>query len=73
MREYEDYKAIQERIGTIIRGERSALGWSQSDLAARAGIDELTLRTYEKGGAMKVKSLVHIANALGLTFLELVD
>jgi transcriptional regulator with XRE-family HTH domain len=56
----------------VIRERRAALGMSQADLAAAAGVDTRQIRRYEAGQQQPVLSVaVAIANALGISVGEL--
>lgn len=57
-------------IAHTVRGARNERGWSQSDLAARAGVSRPTVARIESGVNVSTATLVKVANALGLT-LEL--
>lgn len=69
---YEKTEEVTGRIGSVIRNRRRGLGLSQAQLADRAGLHVNTVGAYERGEGQRVEGLVLIANALGLTFLELV-
>lgn len=63
-------------FGAAVRAERNARGWSQADLAARAGVGrpwlselETGKRTAELGRALSVLSALGVA----LTFVPVVD
>lgn len=54
-----------------IRAERAAKGWTQDDLAKRAGIGAKTLLRIENGQTVgNVSQVADICQALGLTFVE---
>ncbi len=49
-----------------IRAARQALGWTQNDLADRAGISARTIHAIEKGRPCRQATKRHILNALGV-------
>ncbi len=49
-----------------IRAARQALGWTQNELAARAGISARTIHAIEKGRPCRQATKRHILNALGV-------
>ena len=49
-----------------IRAARQALGWTQNDLAARAGVSTRTIHAIEKGRPCRQATKRHILNALGV-------
>ena len=57
--------------GERVRSLREQRGWTQDGLAARAVIDVQTLRRIERGGRVRRRSLLRVAQALGLTIEEL--
>lgn len=52
-------------IGQRARARRLERGWSQSELAARAGIALPTLKVFEQGGQVSLQRLVLVVTALG--------
>ena len=55
-------------FGQWLQIEREKRGWSQSNLARRAGKDRAVINKIESGGAMPaVKTYIAIANALDLS------
>lgn len=57
---------IERELGSRIRRQRLAQGLRQSELAARAGISELTLRNLERKGQGSLESFVKLVMTLGL-------
>src|SRR5215472_11804869 len=56
----------------IIRQRRSELGMSQSDLAAKVGVDKRQIRRYESGETQPTLPIAKaIARALGISIDEL--
>jgi len=56
----------------IIRQRRTELGMSQSDLAAKVGVDRRQIRRYESGEAQPTLPIAKaVAHALGITVDEL--
>ena len=49
-----------------IRAARQALGWTQNDLAKRAGVSARTIHAVEKGRPCRQATKRHILNALGV-------
>ena len=49
-----------------IRAARQALGWTQTDLADRAGVSTRTIHAIEKGRPCRQATKRHILNALGV-------
>jgi transcriptional regulator with XRE-family HTH domain len=49
-----------------IRAARQALGWTQNELAARAGISARTIHAIEKGRPCRQATKRRIMNALGV-------
>ena len=49
-----------------IRAARQALGWTQTDLANRAGVSTRTIHAIEKGRPCRQATKRHILNALGV-------
>jgi len=49
-----------------IRAARQALGWTQADLATRAGISARTIHAVEKGRACRQATKRRILSALGV-------
>jgi DNA-binding XRE family transcriptional regulator len=49
-----------------IRAARQALGWTQNDLASRAGVSTRTIHAIEKGRPCRQATKRHILNALGV-------
>lgn len=60
-------------IGQIIRRARLDLGWSQTELARRAGIAQQTVSAIEAGEQKKMRSLPDVARALGRSTDDLLD
>ena len=49
-----------------IRAARQALGWTQNELAFKAGISARTIHAIEKGRPCRQATKRHILNALGV-------
>lgn len=56
-----------EGFGRQIREARNARGWSQDELAARAGVSRPSVARIERGDDVSTATLVKVARALGLT------
>lgn len=54
-------------IAIRCKGEREARGWSQSDLADRAGVSQGTIGNLESGLRKRPREIVSIATALGVS------
>lgn len=57
--------------GEKLRSLRESLGWSQLELAIRAGVSERTVRNAEKGQPLRHVFLGYLAKALGLPLAEI--
>lgn len=55
-------------FGKIIRDARTTKGWSQDELAERAGLSRPTIARAERGDDISTATLAKIAPVLGLTF-----
>lgn len=55
-------------FGKIIRDARTAKGWSQDELADRAGLSRPTIARAERGDDISTATLAKIAPVLGLKF-----
>jgi len=69
-----DVPSLAEVVSKRVRSLRERMGWSQSELARRAGIGVSTLSDIESGrSAPRLETVVALANALGVpleTFLR---
>lgn len=66
-------QTLSSRIGFCIRKQRLALGLSQVEFAERCGFYQTYLSRVERGQANPtINALEVVANALGLTFFELI-
>ena len=52
-----------------IRAARQALGWTQNELAFKAGISARTIHAIEKGRPCRQATKRHILNALGVPWV----
>ena len=52
----------------VIREARTSRGWSQDELARRAGLSRPTIARVERGDDVHTGTIAAIAEALGLTF-----
>lgn len=57
-------------FGVAIRQARKKLGWSQEQLAQKAGVSRPTVARVETGNDVTTTTIIKLARALGLT-LEL--
>jgi transcriptional regulator with XRE-family HTH domain len=57
---------ICNELGQRLRSRRLALGWSQDDLARRAGLSAGSVKNLEGRGQSSLDSFVRIVTALGL-------
>ena len=65
---------ISKRVGLLVRAHRKALGWSQEELAHRAGLHRTFVSSIERGTKnATIASLHNVAKAMGLTVSELLD
>lgn len=61
-----------EALGMQIVLQRERLGWTQAELAKRAGLHRYNLGTYERGTvSMKAVTLRRIADVLGCSMDDL--
>ncbi|MFC8596819.1 helix-turn-helix domain-containing protein [Isoptericola sp. NPDC057191] len=60
--------AQMAEIARRIRAARTACGWSQIELAERAGVSRPTVARVEAGGDVNTAKLIPIAAALDLVF-----
>lgn len=56
-----------EELGPAIRAARKSYGWSQAELAERAGVSRPTIARAETGQDISTATLSKIARALQLT------
>ena len=56
---------VQKEIGTRVRAWRLREGWTQSELARRAGIAPITVTRLEQTGAIAMPRLLRVAAVLG--------
>jgi transcriptional regulator with XRE-family HTH domain len=65
-----------DSTGDLIRSQRIHIGWTQLELAERAGTDRSTVSRAETGarqaGTLSLLSMVKFARSLGVTVDELV-
>lgn len=54
-------------FGKIIRQARAAHGWSQDELAERAGLSRPTIARAERGDDISTATLAKLAPVLGIT------
>lgn len=64
---------MSKPVANTARSLRTAKGWTQQTLAEKAGLAYRTVSIVENGGQVKRKTLEQIADALGVTFEELID
>lgn len=57
---------IAREFGSRLRAHRLAQNLKQSELAARAGVPERTLRNFERSGRASFELFLRVAIALGL-------
>ncbi len=63
---------VSEVVGTNVRALRSALNWSQEELAFRAGLDRSYISLIERGmGNPSILAVARISEALGVALSEL--
>lgn len=56
---------VERLLAERIRAARSSRGWSQQDLATRAGLGIATVARLERSGRGQLTTLIRIAAALG--------
>jgi transcriptional regulator with XRE-family HTH domain len=63
---------IIKAFGQVLRAERERLGWSQEELAERAGLDRTYLSGVERGArSPNLRSVVKIASAMRVKLSKL--
>jgi transcriptional regulator with XRE-family HTH domain len=62
-----DHNTVPESIGDRLLQARQVVGWSQQDLATRAGIGVPTVRAIERGQIPQASTTRRLANALGIS------
>lgn len=71
----EDRKAAEQarsdERAEKIRAKRQQMGWSTTDLALIAGVDQGTVMNMEKGRAVRFDSIAAVAKALGMRLDDL--
>jgi transcriptional regulator with XRE-family HTH domain len=58
-------------IGNTIRRARRAMGWTQRELAQRAGMGQSHVLRVEQGGDVRLSTVQRLAEALGAEFVML--
>jgi transcriptional regulator with XRE-family HTH domain len=67
-----DYKKSQKQLGTIIRDQRKAIGYSQEEFASHCGVHRTYMGAVERGERnISLMNIVRIANALKVKPSEL--
>jgi XRE family transcriptional regulator, regulator of sulfur utilization len=65
---------IERRLAERVKAFRKAKGWSQEELADRAGIHRTFVSQVERATKRTtIRSLEKLVNALGVSFGELLD
>lgn len=67
----EENTLLEQAVGKQIKALRALKGWSQADLAERAGIHARRISQLENGKSQHVENIKQVAAALGLTVSEL--
>ncbi|RYZ15177.1 MAG: XRE family transcriptional regulator [Alphaproteobacteria bacterium] len=63
---------LEKRVGMAVAAAREALGWSQADLAEKAGIHETSVSNLERGKKEpSLGTLTKVANAFGCPLQDL--
>ena len=64
---------LSQRIGDRLRTEREARGWSQSELAERAGVSRAMIHKIERGDSSPTATLLgRLSGAFGLSMSTLI-
>ena len=63
-------KALQQLLGSRLRGLRLNRNESQEELARRAGVGKATLQRLEEGRSGTIVTLLHVLRALDLDNLD---
>lgn len=65
-----DLARTPEQIGNLVRRARKSLGWSQTQLGSKAGLQQKTISLIETGNpATRVDTILAVLAALELEFL----
>jgi len=56
---------LYRRLCEGCRDKRLQLAFTQAELATRAGLSQRTVRNFENGGALNVRSLMKLMRAIG--------
>jgi transcriptional regulator with XRE-family HTH domain len=65
---------IRKRVGLLVKAQRKERGWSQEELAHRAGLHRTFVSSIERGTkTATIVSLHTVTNAMGLTVSEMLD
>ena len=65
---------VAARFGAVVRGRREAAGYSQEELAERAGLHRTYVSLIERGRrTASIATLERLAAALGSSMTELVE
>lgn len=64
---YKTPQEILKSIGQNVKKRRKELGYTQQDMAKKAGVKLPTYRRFEQTGNISLKSLVWIAISLGFS------
>jgi HTH-type transcriptional regulator/antitoxin HipB len=63
---------LVERIGRNVKRLRRARGWTQAELAKRAGMHRISVAETEGGRSVSIRALERLAKALRVKVTELV-
>lgn len=66
MAEYETSEELEQELGAQIRAARLRRNLTQEELAAKAGVSRVSIRSLEKGDGSSVQTFVRVLKALGL-------
>ena len=69
----EDYKEFLKALGGRIRELRKQRGWSNRDIVFSLGINDSQWRSYERGGGLRLDSLLRLAGCFQISLSELLD
>lgn len=67
-----DHRVKFRRIGSYVRTQRIARGWTQYDLSAASDVGHTTIKRLENAREVRLRHLCSVAEALGLTLGQLI-
>ena len=68
-----DYKGFLKAFGEHVKALRKENGWSNYDIRRLHGINDAQWRNYERGGGLKLETLLRIAKVFDKSLVQLLD